>query len=177
MSNDSTPTPEPVDPDEIVRLTFYMKAHKAVVFQARAAEWLAGDLARPASGPTQYVPPFNRSHGPKNAWELPEWGALDQPAADWLVADLTERQRAAMRHMVAAGGDGVWTNELRDLAGYEPEERMNGVFRALAGRCRSCGRRPFWNGGAKDPAKGQKLTLTAGVTLELFAEAIRRNTD
>lgn len=176
MDEDLDRTPAPVDPNEIVGVTFYMQAHRAAVFQARAAEWLAGDLsAGTRSG--QYVPPFNRSHGPRNAWELPEWGAPDQPAADWLVADLTERQRAAVRHMVAAGGDGVWTNELRDLAGYEPGERMNGVFRALAGRCRSCGRRPFWNGGAKDPAKGQKLAITAGVTLELFDQAVRRHAD
>lgn len=176
MSNGSNPTPESVDPDEIVRLTFYMKAHRRWSSKREPPSGspgpgpacLGADPLRPAVQPLPWA---------QERLGAPEWGALDQPAADWLVADLTERQRAAMRRMVAAGGDGVWTNELRDLAGYEPEERMNGVFRALAGRCKSCGRRPFWNGGAKDPAKGQKLTLTAGVTLELFAEAIRRNTD
>ncbi len=175
MAVTQDPTSEPVEPGSIVAVTHYMPAAKAELFQRQAAEWLAAGTSAGSAGAGLYTPPFPRNYGPKNSWELPEWTEADLPAARWVLADLSERQRLVAANLITIEQHGMWSSELRDAAGYGEVDRMSGVFRAIAGRCRACGRRPFWNGGTKDPAKGMRLTITLGATLEVFRKALEED--
>lgn len=168
---------ELVDPDQLVRVTFYLPASSVPSFQQRAAEWMVEVPAAGDAGGGGYVPPFRRNYGPKNPWDLPAWTSDDLDAAAWLVADLSERQREVVAQLIAAGDAGCWTVDLRRIASYGESARMNGVFKALAGRCRACGRRPFWNGGPKNPGMGQKLSVSGGATIELFRAVLDQAPD
>jgi hypothetical protein len=141
----------------------------------RSCESLATGTGPESAGTESYTPPFPRNYGPKNAWDLPEWTEADLPAARWVLSDLSERQRLVAANLISVEQHGMWASELRDAAGCDEGDRLSGVFRALAGRCRACGRRPFWNGGTKDPSKGMRLTITRGPTLEVFRTALEED--
>lgn len=172
-SNPSQPEIEAMETEQIVAVTHYMRAAIACEFQIQAAEWL-GSVSSGArtNGDAGYEPAFPRNYGPKNAWDLPAWTSSDLVAARWVVRDLTPKQRIIAAELVAAGPTGRWTKALMETAEYPAGKQPSGVFRALSGRCRACGRRPFWNGGPKHPASGQLISVTAGTTAELFQNAI-----
>lgn len=172
MESNSAPEVQSINPTALVAVTNYMEAGLAPAFQARAIEWLNSHSETPGSDGVDYSPPFSGTFGPKNAWDLTEWTMADLPAARWIVRQVKTPQRWVIGNLVTSAEHGMWTVELREAAGYGPGKGMSGVFKALSGRCRSCGRRPFWNGGPKDPDKGQLLSVTAGETYQVFLAAI-----
>lgn len=120
----------------------------------------------------EYKPSFPNTHGPKDAWDLPQWTADDASAAAWILNVLGPRQKRVVAKLVAAGADGVWTSDLRRFAGYDDATSMSGVFKAIGGRFRATDRRPVWNGGRKEPQKGQLLSVADETARLLFAHVL-----
>jgi hypothetical protein len=159
------------DPDDTVVLSFACKARYALAVQSHTFDYIAV-LERADTTGDVYVPPFDRYHGPKNAWHLPPWtDPADEPAARWIVSKLKVEQRHVIAELLAAGDDGVTTQVLLANAGYPAGTSPRGVFRGIGGRFRRCDRRPAWDGHEKTAA-GKRLTIT-GVHATLFGRVIR----
>lgn len=169
VSIDLATDPRDSDP---VPLLFWVPANKVLATQAQVAE-LLGTQSGGIRDRSPYKPPFSNTHGPRDAWQLPPWEGDEQDAAEWILRVVTDNQRRVLAHLISAGHAGVWTMELRHTAGYEPVSSMSGVFKAIGGRFRSVGLRPLWNGGPKDPEKGQKLRVLDEKVKHLFANAIK----
>lgn len=105
-----------------------------------------------------FVPPHGRQYGPKNAWDMPDWTPEDQAAIDWAVAGYDQRQRNILRILIDLEGEYIATGALLPAAGYEPDTRASGLFRAIAGSCRANGRKPFWDG-APQQGNGRLLKI------------------
>lgn len=162
--------------DSLVPLVHYIPVDKIGMVQERLPQMLAELLGAASSADADdYTPPFNANHGPKDAWALPGWSESDAPAAAWILSRLIDPQRRIIVHLVAAGTEGVWTAHLHKSAGYAVNVRMSGPFKAIAGRCRSAGLRPLWNGGVKAPGKGQLLTIGDPLVRSIFAAAIKEH--
>jgi hypothetical protein len=162
-------TPRGSDP---VPLLVWVPANKVLAIQDQVAELLGAQSGGKGHGDA-YEPPFSSTHGPKNAWQLPAWDGDEQDAAKWILRAVSDNQRRVIAHLVGAGTNGVWTAELRHTAGYDVSKSMSGVFKAIGGRFRSVGLRPLWNGGPKDPERGQKLNVGDNNVRLLFARLIR----
>jgi hypothetical protein len=158
--------------DQLIPLVTWVRADQAPSIQAQIARLLTDPAA---GGGGEYKPPYSNTHGPKDAWDLPRWAVEDEAAASWVLGALRPNQKRVIAHLVAAGSDGVWTGELRHSAGYKDATTMSGVFKAISGRFRATGHRPVWNGGQKDPQKGQLLNVADETARELFAKALKAN--
>jgi len=155
-----------------VPLVFWVPADSALAMQAQLAQLL---MAQPgsSSGGGAYNPPFSNTHGPKDAWQLPPWKGDERDAAKWILDSVADNQRRVLAYIVSAGTDGVWTIDLRQRAGYDSSKSMSGVFKAIGGRFRRVGLRPLWNGGPKEPHKGQLLNVRDDNAQRLFASLLR----
>lgn len=140
-------------------------ADQAAAMQAALDDILA------ESGKREYAPPFDRFHGPKDAWELPEWTQADLDALSWALADLDDMQRAIIRRLAEAEGEWMSTTSLLAGAGYPAEKSASGVFRAIAGRFRRCDRRPLWDGRRGD-GDGRELTIHRDGVADLVRRAL-----
>jgi hypothetical protein len=161
----------PASGDEYVPILSWVLAKQAPKAQLAIAEALAHLGAPTVAG--SYKPPFPQNYGPENAWELPKMEKPDQePAVSWILNVLGKSQRKLVALLVAAGPDGVWSGDLRHMAGYDEATGMSGVYRAIAGRFRRTGHRPVWNGGEKDSQNGQLLSVPDGDAREMFMTAI-----
>jgi hypothetical protein len=140
-------------------------ADQAAAMQAALDDILA------QSGKREYAPPFDRFHGPKDAWKLPEWTESDLDALSWALADLDDNQRAIIRHLAAAEGQWMSTTSLLKAAGYPAEKSASGVFRAIAGRFRRCDRRPLWDG-RRGNGDGRELTIHRDGVADLVRRAL-----
>lgn len=155
--------------DDLIPLVNWVKASEAPYIQAQ----IANLLSEPAVGDgSAYRPPYSNTYGPSNAWDLPKWKPGEEAAAAWILSVLGDNQRKVVGRLVAAGTEGVWTGELRRIAGYDDSTSMSGVFKAIGGRFRATGHRPVWNGGTKAPQKGQKLTVLEETARALFTSVI-----
>jgi hypothetical protein len=154
-----------------VPLLVWVPADKVLAIQDQVAELLSAQSGS-KNDDGAYKPPFPNTYGPVNAWELPAWEGHERDAAKWILHAVSDNQRRVLAHLVGAGGSGVWTTELRHTAGYDAFKSMSGVFKAIGGRFRSVGRRPLWNGGPKDPERGQKLNIRDKNVRLLFASVI-----
>jgi hypothetical protein len=150
----------------------WLPVEDAPIFQRRVSELIEA-IRLERVGATRYVPPYDRSNGPQDAWELPGWMDDDGPVARWLLSDLGPNQRRILVSIVAAGREGVWTGDLKRAAGYDDSTSNSGIFKAIGGRFRRVGRRPIWNGGEKDTRRGQRLTAKDDIARELFRTIIR----
>jgi hypothetical protein len=171
---ESTPKtgPVPVAGGDLVAVSLIMPARHAPAFQMGALQLLV-ELNGGAPDPDTYRPPYSNTYGPKDAWALPAWqDPADEPAARWILGELGPKQRKVIALVLAAGPDGIWTNDLRHASGYGDAAGMSGVFKAIGGRFRRCGRRPVWNGGEKQPGKGQLLSAQDPVALAVFVRAL-----
>ena len=56
------------------------------------------------------------------------WKIDEEPAARWILGVLGNNQRRAVARIVAGGTEGVWTGELRQVAGYDDSTGMAGIF-------------------------------------------------
>lgn len=157
---------------EIVLLLTFVPARDALKVQAAISQLLRRDRDAEARG--VYKPPFNGTHGPKDAWELPAWNGDDDEAAAWILGVIGPNQRNVLVRLVAGGIEGVWTGELRRMSGYEESASIGGVFKALSGRFRSTGFRPVWDGGEKDSQKGQRLRVLEENAHTLFVRVIKQ---
>jgi hypothetical protein len=157
---------------DLVPLLVWAPANKVLAIQDQIAALLATQFSGERHGGA-YEPPFSSTHGPKNAWQLPAWEGDEEDAAKWILRVVSDNQRRVLAHLVGAGTHGVWTADLRHTAGYDASTSMSGVFKAIGGRFRSVGLRPLWNGGPKDPEKGQKLNVGDDNVQLLFARLIR----
>jgi hypothetical protein len=157
---------------DLVPLLIWARADQVLAIQDRLAQLLVAQSGGSGNGGA-YKPPFSNTYGPKDAWDLPAWEGDEQDAASWILRVVGDNQRRVLTHLISAGRYGVWTGELRQTAGYDDSKSMSGVFKAIGGRFRSVGLKPLWNGGAKDPDKGQKLSVFNENVRLLFADLIR----
>lgn len=162
----------PANGDQLVPLVTWVKAKDAPVIQAQIAQLLVRPEARSGD---DYKPPHSSTFGPKDAWELLRWEADETSAATWILSNLGSNQRRVIALLIAKGAAGVWTGDLRRLAGYDDATTMSGVFKAISGRFRATGHRPVWNGGPKDSQRGQQLTVADDTARKLFAAALKTN--
>jgi hypothetical protein len=160
--------------EDPVPLLLWVRADQVLAVQARLTQFLVAEPAGDGNGGA-YKPPFSSTYGPKDAWNLPAWRGDEQEAARWILGVVGDNQRRVLAYLISAGPDGVWTGQLRHAAGYDDSKSMSGVFKAIGGRFRSVGLKPLWNGGAKDPNKGQRLSVLDGNVRLLFANLIRSN--
>lgn len=156
--------------DQLVPLVHWVRADRAISIQAQIAHLLA---EHGTSDTGAYSPPYSNTYGPKNAWDLAEWRVGEEPAAAWILSVLGANQRRVVARLVASGSEGVWTSELRRIAGYDDATTMSGVFKAIGGRFRATGHRPVWNGGLKEVQKGQRLTVLDGNARTVFATVLK----
>jgi hypothetical protein len=153
---------------DFVAVSLWMPAAIATVFQPKAVALLEA-LTGAAAADGEYAPPFDSSHGPKNAWDLPYWvEPADRPAARWILGDVNAKQRRLVA-MLTANPAGAWTKDLGAACGFDG--RMSGTFKAIGGRFRRCDRRPMWNGGEKG-AQGQRLTVKDPGALSVFTAVL-----
>ena len=160
------------DGSDPVPVLFWVRADQVLEAQAHLTQFLVGHAGKNAPGDA-YRPPFSNTHGPKDAWQLPAWTGDEREAATWILHAVGDNQRRVLAHLVSAGRSGVWTSDLRDSAGLDTSKSMSGVFKAIGGRFRSVGLRPLWNGGPKDPEKGQKLNVGDQKVGLLFANLLK----
>ncbi|MCU1486192.1 MAG: hypothetical protein JWN67_2938 [Actinomycetia bacterium] len=156
--------------DDLVALVTWVPAKHALEAQ-NAFQRLVSSLGA-TSKAGGYIPPHSNTYGGDNAWSLPEMTfPEDVPPVRWILSVLGSAQRRIVAGLVAAGPAGIWTGELRHLAGYDDAVGMAGVYKAIAGRFRRTGRQPVWLGGEKDSQKGQLLTVPDGDARAMFTTA------
>src|SRR4051794_6324417 len=108
---------------EYVPIVSWVPAQHATEAQQAIAEALVNLGAVADEG--IYKPPFPQNHGPENAWELPKMVKPDaEPAVAWILSVLGKSQRKLMALLVEAGPEGVWSGELRHMAGYDDATGM-----------------------------------------------------
>lgn len=175
MTNTVSPITLPVRAagNDPVPLVVWTTAEQVLRLQAQVSQLLAEQESVASSQGGAYAPPHSNTYGPKDAWSLPAWTGSEEDAAAWIVGVLGSNQCRVLAHLVAAGPEGVWTGELRRRAGYDDSTSMSGVFKAIGGRFRSTGFRPVWNGGEKDPQKGQRLRVFDDNARALFLKVIK----
>ena len=173
MTNTPVTLPIGASGNDRVPLVVWTTAEQVLRLQAQFAQWLAEQESVSSSQGGAYTPPHSNTFGPKDAWTLPAWTGSEEDVAAWIVGVLGSNQRRVLAHLVAAGPEGVWTGELRRRAGYDDSTSMSGVFKAIGGRFRSTGLRPVWNGGEKDPQKGQRLRVFDDNARALFLSVIK----
>lgn len=173
MTNTPITLPIGVSGTDPVPLVVWTTAEQVVRLQAQVAQLLAEQESAASSQGGAYAPPHSNTFGPKDAWSLPAWTGSEEDAAAWIVDVLGSNQRRVLAHLVSAGPEGVWTGELRRRAGYDDSTSMSGVFKAIGGRFRSTGLRPVWNGGEKDPQKGQRLRVFDDNARALFLKVVK----
>lgn len=170
MSESVSVGPVAAGGDDLVPLVTWVQAKYVLQAQGEIQLVVSNLGATPTTG--GYVPPHRNNYGGDNAWSLPPMTAPeDVPAVRWILSVLGSSQRRIVAGLVGAGPAGIWTGELRHLAGYDDSVGMAGVYKAIAGRFRRTGRQPVWFGGEKDSQKGQLLTVPDGDARTMFTEA------
>jgi hypothetical protein len=162
----------PASGEELVPLVHWVRADRASSIQAQIAHLLAEQGGKDSA---TYSPPYANTYGPKYAWDLAEWRLGEEPAAAWILSVLSTSQRRIVARLVASGSEGVWTSELRRVAGYDHAKGLSGVFKAIGGRFRATGHRPVWNGGVKGGEKGQLLAVLDENARTVFATVLKAN--
>jgi hypothetical protein len=163
----------PLDPDDLVQISFVLPARLAVSAQETILRLLAAGAA--SVGGT-WAPTPDTFSDVADAWDMPEWedSEEDRQRMAWLVGDLDPK------HIDVLSGihnrPNTSTNELLTDAGYPEGTKASGVFRAITNRFRKANRRPLWHGGEHTP-DGQRLRspglLDEVAGVRLFAEAVK----
>jgi hypothetical protein len=166
-------TPEDGD---IVGVVVWLEARQAPSFQRAALRWLDALQSTPdgPDGDNQaFAPPFTSDYGPEDAWDLPDWRPQeDLPALKWLLSDLRDGQRRMVEAFVAAGQDGITSEELRVAGGYTSVAGLPGALKAIVGRFRSVGRRPVWDWTDKPTPNGKPYWVKEGPVRSFFRRAL-----
>jgi hypothetical protein len=162
-------TIHPLAPEEMVELRVVVRSADAHDLQQLIVNFAA---ARRTGG--AWTPPYDRSHGPNDAWQLPDWAntKYDRDAMNWIVGVLRPPHLEILARILTAP-EAMPTSELLSIAGYADDVDASPVFKAIGGRFRRCDRRPIWTGGEKT-SSGQRLGRTSNRTARrLFLTAFR----